>query len=35
MATDENLAFLIKTGQVKDEKKTGKATPAPTEEESE
>jgi hypothetical protein len=35
MTTDEDLAFLIKTGQVKDEKKTGKATPAPTEKESE
>lgn len=35
MATDEDLAFLIKIGQVKDEKKTGKATPAPTEKEEE
>ena len=35
MATDEDLAFLIKIGQVKDEKKTGKAAPAPTEKEEE
>jgi len=27
---DENLAFLIKTGQVKEEKTKEKATPAPT-----
>ena len=35
MATDEDLAFLIKTGQVKMQNKTGKAAPAPTEKEEE
>lgn len=35
MATEEDLAFLIKIGQVKDDKKTGKAAPAPTDKEEE
>ena len=35
MATEEDLAFLIKTGQLKYEKKTGKAAPAPTDKEEE
>jgi len=35
MATEEDLAFLIKTGQVTEEKNKGKATPAPTEKDEE
>jgi len=35
MATEEDLAFLIKTGQVTEDKKTGKAAPAPTDKEEE